>query len=51
MSVLLCGGIAGVVTWATVFPLGTTRVYGTRQDSTDILQRRDQDKSADSRHT
>ena len=23
MSVLLCGGIAGVVTWASVFPLGS----------------------------
>lgn len=22
MSVLLCGGIAGVVTWASIFPLG-----------------------------
>ena len=23
LSVLLCGGIAGVVTWASVFPLGS----------------------------
>lgn len=23
MNVLLCGGIAGVITWASVFPLGT----------------------------
>lgn len=22
MTILLCGGIAGVVTWASVFPLG-----------------------------
>lgn len=26
MTILLCGGIAGVVTWASVFPLGTPLV-------------------------
>jgi len=25
MNVLLCGGIAGVITWASVFPLGMRR--------------------------
>ena len=23
MKILLCGGLAGVVTWASIFPLGT----------------------------
>ena len=26
MNVLLCGGLAGIVTWASVFPLGIRRV-------------------------
>jgi hypothetical protein len=26
MTILLCGGIAGVVTWASVFPLGKLTV-------------------------
>jgi len=27
MNVLLCGGIAGVITWASVFPLGTHKTW------------------------
>lgn len=27
LSVLLCGGLAGVATWVSIFPLGNNRPY------------------------
>lgn len=28
ISVLLCGGLAGVATWVSIFPLGKNSAYG-----------------------
>lgn len=47
VKVLLCGGLAGVVTWASIFPLGTSpRQLCSLQRFADVLARRDQNPRA-----
>lgn len=37
LKILLCGGIAGVITWASVFPLGKLLLADSFQFPTDLL--------------
>jgi hypothetical protein len=49
LSVLLCGGLAGVATWVSIFPLGIIPPMLHADCPTNLLNlgRRDQDPPAD----
>ena len=47
MKVLFCGGLAGIVTWASIFPLGKITEIPPTRTSADGFIRCCEDKSAD----